>query len=328
MNLEDQYERGIMLSIAVQMDPIQDIKIKKDTTFAFMLEAQRRGHTLWYYEPQDLFFDDGMLRASGMTIHVDDIPERHYTVLDQGIRDISTFDVVLVRQDPPFDMGYVANTYLLELVSHDVLVINSPCGIRNVPEKLAAIKFYDLMPPTFVGRNIEQIKTFSASFDEVVLKPAFLGMGNNVFRTSLRDDNFCAYVNLLLKSAGKEPILAQKFLSNVLLGDKRIMMLGGEPVGVLRRIPPQGDFRANVVVGGRPELGDLDDKDKTICQRVGAVLRDQGIHFAGIDIIDGFLNEINVTSPTLVRELLAVGGPNISELFWDYVEMKALEDGV
>lgn len=157
-----------------------------------------------------------------MTVYIEDIPGKHYTVIDQGIRDISTFNVVLVRQDPPFDMGYVANTYLLDLVSHSVLVINSPSGIRNVPEQLAAIKFYDLMPPTFVGRNIEQITAFSASFDEVVLKPAFLGMGNNIFRTSVRDENFYAYIKLLLSSAGKEPILVQQFLPNVLHGDKRI----------------------------------------------------------------------------------------------------------
>lgn len=309
-----------MLSIAVQMDPLDKISPKKDTTFAMMLEARRRGYKLWCYEPENLFYDRGALRAHGISVSVEDAGGRYFTLLDRGIRNLSDFEVVLVRQDPPFDMAYVANTYLLELVNDRCLVINSPSGIRNVPEKLAAFKFYDLMPPTFVGRSLEQIADFAASFDEVVLKPAFMGMGSNVFRTSISDENFRPYVNMLLKSAGKEPILVQKFLPQVFEGDKRIMMLGGRPVGVLRRVPPQGDFRANIAVGGRPELGQLDDKDVAICDRVGVLLDHEGVFFAGLDVVGGYLSEINVTSPTLARELLAVGGPNVPELFWNYVE--------
>lgn len=308
------------MRIGVQMDPIQDIAIAGDTSFAFMLEAQGRGFETWWFSPQDVFFDRGVVRAIARHVKVADQRGAHFVELAQEILDLGHFDVILIRQDPPFDIGYVSNTYLLDLVARDTLVLNRPSGVRNIPEKLATLAFDDLIAATFVGRNAMAIQAFAAEFEEVVLKPAFLSGGSGVVRARTGDGDFLARVEAMLAEVGKEPLVIQEFLPAVTAGDKRIMVLGGLAVGALRRVPKAGEFRANIHVGGRAEATEMTARDAEITARVGPLLRAEGIVFAGLDIIDGRLTEINVTSPTLVRELQRLTGIDVPALFWDTVQ--------
>jgi glutathione synthase len=308
------------MRVAVQMDPIETVIVGRDTSFAFMLEGQARGHEIWWYNPADLYFEAGAVKALAYRVSVADREGDHYKTLERAHVDLSGFGLVLIRQDPPFDMAYVANTYLLELLPERVRVLNRPGGVRDIPEKLSTLRFPHLIAQTFVGRNLEALTAFALRFEHVVLKPSFFAGGEGVTKASAHTPEFDTAVAAMLAEVGKEPIIAQEFLPNVRFGDKRVFMLDGQAIGVVRRLPKEGEFRANLHVGGQPAAGDLDARDLEICAAVAPLLKERGILFAGLDVIDGRLTEINVTSPTLVRQLENHGGPSIPKLFWDIVE--------
>lgn len=310
------------MRIAVQMDPIETMLVERDTSLALMLVAQDRGHEVSWFHPNDLFFDRGKVFARAKRVSVSLTEGAHFKQLGESVEEASAFDVILIRQDPPFDMGYVSNTYLLERAQ--TLVLNRPRGVRNIPEKISTLSFPDLIPPTFVGRDLGGLLAFAQAYGEVVLKPAFMAGGEGVVRLKASDHDFEWRARKFLEEIGKEPLVAQQYLPRVMDGDKRVFVLGGEAIGAVRRMPQGGDFRANLHAGGVAIATEVDARDHEIVARVAPLLAEEGILFAGLDVIDGRLTEINVTSPTLVRELKRFGGADIPAAFWDRVErMKA-----
>lgn len=309
------------LTVSVQMDPIETMLVERDTSLALMIAAQQRGHEIWWHHPDDLFFDRGKVYARAKRVDVFVGEGAHYRTLKEEVREAASFDVILIRQDPPFDMGYVANTYLLERAG--TLVINRPRGVRNIPEKLSTLSFPDLIPPTFVGRDLGGLIAFAREYGEVVLKPAFMAGGDGVVRLKAGDADFERRARKFLDEIGKEPLVAQQYLPRVMDGDKRVFVLGGEAIGAVRRMPQGGDFRANLHAGGVAVATEVDTRDREIAARVAPLLADEGVLFAGLDVIDGRLTEINVTSPTLVRELKRFGGEDIPLRFWERVEKMA-----
>lgn len=306
------------LRIAVQMDPIETMVVARDTSLALMIEAQFRGHEVWWFTPNEVFYEAGVVKARTRTTQVSLNPEKHYENGPDGVRALDEFDVVLVRQDPPFDMGYVSNTYLLEQTK--ALVLNPPLGIRNISEKMSILAFPELTPKTWVGRDLDALESFAKRFDQVVLKVLYLMGGDGVIKLRPADADFRARAAKFIEAVGREPILAQEFLPAVSGGDKRIFILDGEAFGAIRRVPTNGDFRANLHAGGVAEGAELDPTDKAIVAGVAPLLRRERILFAGIDVIDGKLIEINVTSPTLVQELKRFSGLDLPKAFWDRVE--------
>ncbi|MDX2235382.1 MAG: glutathione synthase [Hyphomonadaceae bacterium] len=311
------------LRIAVQMDPIDTLLVERDTSLALMNAAQARGHEVHWFHPSDLWWDTGVLSARAHHVRVSEDPAAHYATLASAVRPVSDFDVVLIRQDPPFDMGYVSNTYLLEFAGPRTLVINHPRGVRDISEKIATLRYPHLLAATFVGRNMEAILAFARRFDQVVLKPSFFAGGEGVSRGAAGDGDFTAKVAAMLTEVGKEPIIVQEFIPAVKDGDKRLFVLDGAPIGVVRRMPKAGEFRANLHVGGVAQEGALDARDREIAAAVAPLLAEKGVVFAGLDVIDGRLTEINVTSPTLVRELMRFSRIDVPRLFWDVVEKRA-----
>jgi len=306
------------LRIAVQMDPIEKMIVNHDTSLALMVEAQARGHEIWWWAPNDLFYDSGIVKARARRVSVSLTEGAHYKTEEEAIRPASEFDVILVRQDPPFDMGYVSNTYLLELI--DAVLINPPRGIRNITEKMSILQFPELTPTTWVGRDLKALEAFAQRFDQVVLKILFMMGGEGVIKLSAGDPDFNKKARAFLSAAGREPILAQEFLPAVSGGDKRVFVLSGEPFAALKRLPKAGDFRANLAVGGQAAAGELDDDDRAIAAAVAPLLKREGIVFAGLDVIAGKLIEINVTSPTLAQELKRLSGLDLPKALWDRVE--------
>jgi glutathione synthase len=311
------------LNLVFQTDPLARLNVAGDTSFALMLEAQARGHAIFQMEPNDVAYENGRVSALVRSISVVDDPARAFSVHETWRRDLRDFDVLLIRQDPPFDMAYYANTLLLEMLEPDVLVLNAPHAVRNVSEKLAALQFPDLMPETWVGRDKAALVAFAQRFPMVVVKPLFHGGGETVTRTATDLASLLPHVETALAAWPREPILVQEYLPEVPeQGDKRIMLLEGEPVGVLKRIPAKGDFRANIHVGGRPVLSEIEERDRLVVARVGEMLRREGVFFAGIDVLAGRLIEINVTSPTLMRELKRAGGPDVALTYMERVEQR------
>ena len=308
------------LAIAVQMDPIADIDIVGDTTFALALEAQARGHQLFYYEPDRLQMRDGAVSAALQSLRVADKAGAHFELGTPQLTDMRTMDVVLMRQDPPFDMHYIAATHFLERIHPEVLVVNDPVAVRNAPEKIFPVEFAGLLPPTLMTRDRDALTAFRAEFGDIILKPLFGNGGAGVFRLRAEDENFGSLLDMFLQT--REPIIAQQYLPDVRGGDKRVILVEGEAVGALNRVPAEGDARANVHVGGRPEAAALSDRDLEIAAQIGPRLKELGIIFAGIDIIGDNLTEINVTSPTCVREIKAFGGPDIAAMIIDAIEHK------
>ncbi len=306
------------LKIAAQTDPIDTMLVSRDTSLALMVEAQSRGHEVSWFHPDDLFYESGVVYARAKRVDVSLTDGAHYRLIEEKIVRADAFDVILIRQDPPFDMGYVSNTYLLERV--DTLVLNRPRGVRNIPEKLSTLAFAHLTPETFVGRDIGALTAFAKRFEAVVLKPAFMMGGEGVVKLSADMPDFEHRARRVLASIGKEPLVAQQFLPRVIEGDKRVFALAGVPIGAVRRMPQGDDFRANLHVGGVAVATELDARDREIVAAVAPLLAEEGILFAGLDVIDGKLTEINVTSPTLVRELKRFGGADLPALFWDRVE--------
>ncbi len=310
------------LRIAVQMDPIDKMIVNHDTSLALMVEAQARGHEVWWFAPNDLCYETGLVKARAQRVSVSFDEAKHYQTLETAVRIVDDFDVVLVRQDPPFDMAYVSNTYLLELVKR-ALVVNPPLGVRNISEKMSILHFPELTPKTWVGQDIDALENFAKTFDQVVLKVLFLMGGDGVIKLSPSAPDFRAKAQAFINAAAREPILAQEFLPAVSDGDKRVFLIGGEPFAALRRMPKAGDFRANLHVGGQPVAGELDDADRAIAAAVAPLLRENGIVFAGLDVIAGKLIEINVTSPTLAQELKRLSGLDLPKAFWERVEAMA-----
>lgn len=307
-----------VLRVAVQMDPIDTMVVDRDTSLALMVEAQRRGHEVWWFTPNELHYDTGVVNARARRVSVRLVEGDHYTTHEEAIRAADDFDVILVRQDPPFDMGYVSNTYLLELTR--ALVLNPPRGIRDISEKLSILRFPELTPPTWVGRDLDALEDFAKRYEQVVLKVLYMMGGDGVIRLSPHEHDFRNRALKFIEAAGREPVMAQEYLPRVSEGDKRVFVLGGDAIGAVRRMPQGGDFRANLHVGGKAVSTDLDARDKELAHAVAPLLREEGILFAGLDVIDGRLTEINVTSPTLVQQLIRFGGPDLPKLFWDRVE--------
>ncbi len=309
------------LSVAIQMDPIEAVDIRADSTFRIALEAQARGHELFYYHVPDLVWDGGRVMASGWPLEVRPEQGNHYTLGPRETRDLSQMDVVLLRQDPPFDMSYITNTHPLEMIHPRTLVVNDPFWVRNSPEKLLVLEFLDLTPPTMIARSLPALREFKERHGDIILKPLYGNGGAGVFRLGHGDTNLNA-LHELFASINREPLIAQKFLPDVEKGDKRVILVDGEPVGAINRIPPAGETRSNLHIGGRPEKVALDDRDREICARIGPLLRERGLIFTGIDVIGGWLTEINVTSPTGIQELERFDGTNSAALIWEAIERR------
>ncbi|MEL6735009.1 MAG: glutathione synthase [Pseudomonadota bacterium] len=309
------------LSVAVQMDHISTIDITGDSTFALMLEAKKRGHTLFHYEVDALTMRDGEVFTSGADVDVQDIKGDHYTLGDTKRVNLADYDVVLMRQDPPFHMGYITATHLLERIHPKTLVVNDPAEVRNAPEKIFVTEFSDLMPETLISRSRAEIEAFRAEYGDIIVKPLYGNGGAGVFRISEGDQNLTSLLELF-EATWPEPFIAQRYLKAVREGDKRIILVDGEAVGAINRVPSENEARSNMHVGGRAEAIDITDREREICDRIGPELRRRGFLFVGIDVIGGLMTEINVTSPTGIREVAKFGGADIASLLWDAIEAK------
>jgi glutathione synthase len=309
------------LRVAVQMDPIERINIKGDSTFALLLEAQRRGHALSYYTPDKLALRDGEVFATAWSVAVQDVENDHFKLGEAKRTPLRAFDVILMRQDPPFDLAYISATHLLERIHPDTLVINDPAHVRNAPEKMFVTEFPELMPPTLLTRDLAEIKAFRAEHGDIVMKPLYGKGGEAVFRLQAEDLNFGSLYDLFATTF-REQWVVQKFLPAVKQGDKRIILVDGEFAGAVNRVPAPDDLRSNMVRGGVPEATGLTQRERDICARLGPALRDRGLLFVGLDVIDGYLTEINVTSPTGIRAIKNLGGPDIAAMIWDKIEAK------
>ncbi|MEQ8657311.1 MAG: glutathione synthase [Hyphomicrobiales bacterium] len=309
------------LNVAVQMDPIQSIQIAGDSTFAMMLEAQARGFSLSVYTPQSMALESGVVTASVQSAEVRDVVGDHVTLGEAQRLDLSTFDVILLRQDPPFDMRYITSTHMLEMIGDKALVVNDPAAVRNAPEKILVMQFANLMPPTLVTEDVSAIEAFRTAQKDIVLKPLYGHGGKGVFRLRETDQNLGSLVGLF-RDLYPEPWVAQAFLPEIAKGDKRILLVEGEPFGLINRVPAEGDVRSNMVVGGRAEASALTERDREICAAIGPTLRELGLLFVGIDVIGPYITEINVTSPTGIRALEKLGGGNAAAAMWDAIEAK------
>ena len=307
------------LKVAVQMDPIERINVRGDSTFALLLEAQKRGHAIAYYTPDRLALSDNRLFATVETLSVRDVVGDHFTLQDRRRVELTAFDVLLLRQDPPFDLAYVTTTHLLERIHPRTLVVNDPAGVRNAPEKVFVTEFPDLMPPTLITRDLAEIKAFRAAHGDIVMKPLYGHGGGAVFRVTRDDLNFGSLYDMFAVTF-REQWVVQKFLPAYKEGDKRIILVDGEFAGAVNRIPAADDLRSNMVRGGAPAATDLTKREREICARLGPALRARGLLFVGIDVIGDYITEINVTSPTGIRAVANVGGPDVAALIWDKIE--------
>ena len=309
------------LNVAVQMDPIERINIRGDSTFALLLEAQARGHALSYYTPERLAQVQGRVFASVQPLAVRDTLGDHFTLGEARRIELTELDVILLRQDPPFDLAYITTTHLLERVHPKTLVVNDPAHVRNAPEKIFVLDFPDLMPPTLITRDLAEIKAFRAEHGDIVMKPLYGHGGGAVFRLTSDDLNFGSLYDMFSVTF-REPWVIQKFLPAVKHGDKRIMLVDGEFVGAVNRVPAADDLRSNMVRGGSPKETDLTAREREICKTIGPELKKRGLILVGIDVIDGLLTEINVTSPTGIRAIKNLGGPDVAAATWDVIEKK------
>jgi glutathione synthase len=309
------------LKIAVQMDHIRTIHIAGDTSFALSLEAQRRGHQLFHYTPDRLALLGNKVFARIEEMRVRDEAGNHYDLGEPVRTDMSEMDVVLLRQDPPFDMNYITTTHLLERIHPETLVVNDPFHVRNCPEKIFVTQFPDLMPQTLITKDPDEIKAFRKEHGDIILKPLYGNGGAGVFHLRPDDRNLSSLLEMFA-GLSREQIIAQKYLPAVRAGDKRIILINGQPVGAINRVPAEHDARSNMHAGGQAQKSDLTKRDHEICERIGPALRDRGFILVGIDVIGDYMTEINVTSPTGIREVKRFGGADIAALFWDCVEGK------
>lgn len=309
------------MKIAFQMDPIGPIDIDADSTFRLAEEAQARGHELFYYTPEHLAYDEGRITARGHSLKVQRVKGDHAILGELETVDLADFDVVWLRQDPPFDMFYITTTHLLDRLAPSTLVVNDSFWVRNFPEKLLILDFPDLMPPTTIARDLETIRAFRDRHGDIILKPLYGNGGVGVFLLKGGDNNLSS-LHEMFTGFSREPLIAQKFLPDVSRGDKRVILVDGEPVGAINRVPAEGETRSNMHVGGRPEKVELTDRDLEICAAIGPRLREKGQVFVGIDVIGRYLTEINVTSPTGIQELERFDGINVAGMIWDAIEAK------
>jgi len=309
------------LKIAVQMDPIESINPVGDSSFAMMLEAQARGHEVFYYVPTTMALENNVVSANVYPIKVVDDTENWFELGEGSIIDLATLDVILLRQDPPFDMNYITTTHLLERLHPETLVVNAPDPVRNAPEKILVTEFPELMPPTLVTRDRSRISAFREEHGDIIVKPLFGNGGAGVFLLRENDQNLVSLLEMF-EDAFPEPFMIQRYLPDVRKGDKRIIIIDGEPVAGLNRIPAEGEARSNMHVGGRPELIGLTERELEICAKIAPALKERDFIFVGIDVIGDYITEINVTSPTGIREIKNFGGPDISVLIWDAIEKR------
>jgi glutathione synthase len=309
------------LKVAVQMDPIHAIDINADSSFALMMEAQGRGHELFYYLPQELAWSQGQVKARVRSVSLRREIGDHATLGEDQVVDLQSMDVILLRQDPPYDMSYLTTTWLLERIHPKTLVVNDPAEVRNAPEKIFVTDFADLMPETLITRDEMMIREFYAEHGEIIVKPLYGNGGAGVFHMKDGDNNLSSLLEMFFQMS-REPLIAQKFLPAVRKGDKRIILVDGEPAGAINRVPADGEARSNMHVGGTPLKSQLTDREHEICAAIGPELKRRGMIFVGIDVIGGLMTEINVTSPTGIQEIDRYDGSNLSGLIWDAIEAK------
>ncbi len=310
------------LDVAFQMDHVSKLVIRGDSTFALMLEGERRSHRLYHYTPDRLAMRNGRIEARVEPVSVRDKEGDYFTLGEGDTADLSTFDVVMLRQDPPFDMGYITTTHLLDRIHPKTLVVNDPAHVRNAPEKLFVTEFPKLMPPTLISRDLDEIRAFRKEFGDIIIKPLFSNGGAGVFRLTAADENLASLMEMFATAYRGEPYVVQRYLSDVRKGDKRIILVDGEPAGIINRVPAAGEARSNMHVGGRAEPAEMSARDREICAAIGPTLKRRGLIFVGIDVIGDYLTEINVTSPTGIREVKRFGGADIAALIWDAVEAR------
>ena len=307
------------MKTAYQMDHIAGIDLAGDSTFRIALEAQKRGHELFHYLPGDIWYESGRIMARGNWMTLDQSIGNHFTFSDTEEVDLAEMDVVWLRQDPPFDMGYITTTHLLDMLPPQTLVCNNPFWVRNHPEKLVVLNYPELMPPTVIARNRQVIDRFRSTCGDIIIKPLYGNGGAGIFRVGSGDRNYNSLIEMFMEMDNL-PLIAQQYLPDVREGDKRILLVNGEPVGAINRVPPESDIRANLHVGGRAEAVDLNERDMEICRTIKSLLRDNGLLFTGIDVIGSYLTEINVTSPTGIVELERFNGTNAARMIWEHLE--------
>lgn len=309
------------LSVAIQMDPIESINIDADSTFMLATEAQARGHRLYHYLPQNLSFRQGKVAAWARPLTVRREKGNHYSLGEAINLDLASVDVVLMRQDPPFDMAYITATHLLEHVHPKTLVVNDPVHVRNAPEKLLVTHFPDLMPPTLIASDRRDILDFRAEHQDIIVKPLFGNGGAGVFHIKPDDENLNSLLELFTQQS-REPVMVQRYVPEVRQGDKRIILVDGVAAGAVNRVPAAGEARSNMHVGGRPEKTSLTKREQEICEAIGPTLKERGLIFVGIDVIGDYLTEINVTSPTGIQEINRFDGAKLEGLIWDAIEKR------
>lgn len=309
------------VNVAAQMDHIASINIAGDSTFTLLLEAQKRGFNLHHYTPDTLRYEDGRVSAKIQPLHVKDDIGSHFQLGPETDLPVDQFDVILLRQDPPFDLAYITSTHLLEMVHPATLVVNDPAAVRNAPEKILVLQFQHLMPPTLITRSLDEVRKFKNKHHDIILKPLHGHGGQNVFRLRSDDENLAA-LTTLFQSLYREPFMVQRYLPEVRAGDKRILLIDGEPVGAINRLPASQDTRSNLAQGGSAEATNLTPRELEICATIGPELRARSLTLVGIDVIGDYLTEINVTSPTGLRTVEALGGASVAHLFWDSIERK------
>lgn len=310
------------LKVALQMDPVETIDINGDSTFAMGMEAQNRGHNLFHYQVGDMSYMNDKVKAYVRPLIFRREKGNHYTFGDTKHMDLrDEIDVILMRQDPPFHMGYITATHILEHIHPKTFVVNDPASVRNAPEKIFLTRFPELMPPTMIASNADDVRAFRAEYNDIIVKPLYGNGGAGVFRISEGDQNLASLIEMF-QEFYTEPFIVQKYLSDVRKGDKRIILVDGEPVGAINRVPDEGEVRSNMHVGGEARKTQLTEREKEICDIIGPVLKEQDQIFVGIDVIGDYLTEINVTSPTGIQEIQRFDGTNIASLIWDAIERR------
>ena len=309
------------LSVAIQMDHVRSLNIAGDTTFALSLEAQRRGHRLYHYTPDRLTQADGRVFASIEEMQIRDVKGDHFTLGDPVRTDLGEMDVILLRQDPPFDMNYITTTHILERIHPKTLVVNDPAWVRNSPEKIFVTEFPDLMPATLITRDPAEVAAFRKEHGDIIVKPLYGNGGAGIFHLKDDDRNLASLLEMFSQMF-REPFIVQRYLPEVRKGDKRIILIDGKAVGAINRVPAEHDSRSNMHVGGRAEHSELTAREHEICERIGPSLKERGFILVGIDVIGDWLTEINVTSPTGAQQLKRFTGVDAAALMWDLIERK------
>ncbi len=309
------------LKVAIQMDPMESVNINADSTFVLAMEAQRRGFALWHYLPRKLSFREGRVVARARPLQVRREMGNHFTLGEETELDLATMDVVLMRQDPPFDMAYITATHILEHIHPRTLVVNDPAHVRNAPEKLFVTHFDGVMPPTLISADVEAVRAFRAQHQDIIIKPLYGNGGAGVFHVKPDDENLNALLEMFT-TTWREPVIVQRYVPEVRLGDKRIILVDGKAVGAVNRVPAAGEARSNMHVGGRPEKTTLTKREQDICEIIGPALKERGLIFVGIDVIGDYLTEINVTSPTGIQEINRFDGSALESLVWDAIERR------